>query len=130
MPCRSLLFLTFFIFSFILHAAPENQGLNGTWISKGKMEIRTLVLNDNNKGEFISKHPQGTCIAKLKVTLDDQFVRASGLAPNCQQQNNAVAFEFYCQQLDNSRMRCKIRSIHAKSGSTKEGVEDFERNQI
>ena len=127
MPGRFLLFAVFSFLGFTLHAQSGEQGLAGTWVSKGKYETRTLVLDDNGKGQFLSKHQQGSCGATLQAVIDGQFAMASGVAQNCQQVNNAVAFEFYCQQTDTDRIRCKIRSSHEKSGSSKEGIEDFER---
>lgn len=127
MPGKFLLLLSLVIISLSLNAASDKPGIEGKWVSKGKMETRTLTLNDSGKGQFISEHPQGSCGADLTVQAEGQFAMAAGLAPNCQQKNNAVAFEFYCQQTDINRMRCKIRSTHEKSGSIKEGVEDFDR---
>ena len=127
MLTRFLIVLALSILCYPVHAELEKHDLMDTWVSKGKVETRTLTLNDYDRGRFLSEHPQGKCKADLKYKMQGQFVMASGTAPDCQQKNNAVAFEFYCQQVENDHIRCKIRSIHTKSGSTKEGVEDFQR---
>lgn len=106
---RLLLWLMLCIFSIPLHAESSNQGLNGTWVSKGQQEVRTLSLNDNGKGRFVSDHPQGSCDANLNSVVESHFAMASGLVPNC-------------QQTDINRIRCKIRSTHEKYGNIQEGA--------
>ena len=124
---RSVILLAFLLLFTSLHADTSKHELIGTWVSKGKVETRTLTLRDSTSGQFLSEHPQGKCKTDLKIRVQGQFLQASGVAQDCQQKNNPVAFEFYCQLADINRLRCKIRSKHTRSGSTKEGVEDFER---
>ena len=65
--------------------ADTGSGLNGTWISEGSQEHRTLILKSDGVGSFFSDHPAGVCAAELEVTFDGSFAVASGAAPNCQQ---------------------------------------------
>ncbi len=110
-----------------VQAQDPAPGLYGNWVSHGQHETRSLSFNANGKGEFLSEHAQGRCLAPLDAVVDGQFVMAAGIANNCQQRDNPVAFEFYCQQTASNRLRCKIHSKHQKSGNSKQGVEDFER---
>jgi hypothetical protein len=107
--------------------ASPNSNLTGSWISKGQSESRSLTLDPDGKGEFLSMHSRGNCSAQLQTEVDETFFIASGIANHCQQRNNAVAFEFYCQQTSADQLRCKIRSAHIQSGNTKEGIENFTR---
>ena len=127
MQVKLMLLVSLLIASFMLQAQSEKQDLGGTWVSQGQQETRTLTLQNNGKGEFLSEHSQGRCLAQLDVVIDGQFIMAAGVANNCQKKNNAVGFEFYCQQSTKNELRCNIRSKHQKSGNTKQGVELFKR---
>ena len=107
--------------------ATSANSLAGEWISSGQTETRSLTLDADGKGRFLSTHARGNCAAQLDAVIDKTFVMASGIAQHCQQRNNAVAFEFYCQQTGPDQLRCKIRSAHIQSGDSKEGVEAFTR---
>ncbi len=109
------------------NSAASANSLAGNWVSVGENETRTLTLATDGKGQFLSMHSLGQCSAALDTVVDQTFVMASGIAPHCQQRNNGVAFEFYCQQLGPDHLRCKIRSSHLKSGNSKQGVETFKR---
>ena len=122
-----IIFITLAINSLLVEAQNQAPSLYGNWVSQGQHETRSLTFNDNGKGEFLSEHAQGRCLAPLDAIVDGQFVMAAGVAKNCQQLDNAVTFEFYCQQTASNRLRCKIHSKHQKSGNSKQGVEDFER---
>ncbi len=108
-------------------SATSANSLVGNWVSVGENETRTLTLTTDGKGQFLSLHSLGQCSAELDTVVDRTFVMASGVALHCQQRNNGVAFEFYCQQLSPDQLRCKIRSAHIKSGNSKQGVETFTR---
>lgn len=110
-------------------AATPDTAVLGDWESTGAKEHRTLTLKDDGTGLFVSDHPMGICIAPLKVESEGQFVRAFGLAEDCQRKANPVDFEFFCQQTGSDSLRCKIKSAHRPSGNTKQGVEDFVRKQ-
>ena len=127
MPKNLLIFITLTLFSLLVQAENGSATLYGNWISQGQHETRSLTFNDNGKGEFLSEHAQGRCLAQLDAIVDGQFVMAAGIANNCQQRDNPVAFEFYCQQTASNRLRCRIHSTHQKSGNRKQGIEDFER---
>ena len=92
-------------------------------------ERRILTLDENGSGQFVSVHPAGICMAHLMVQTEDAFVRAYGTAENCQQKDNPVRFEFFCQQVGLAALRCKIKSVHEPSGNTKQGVETFTRKE-
>ncbi len=124
---KLIIFISLISNSLLVQAQSEPPTLYGNWISQGQQETRSLTISDNGKGEFLSEHTQGRCLAPLDAVVDGQFVMAAGVAKNCQQRDNAVAFEFYCQQTSGNRLRCKIHSKHQKSGNSKQGVEDFER---
>ena len=110
-------------------AASTDTTLQGEWLSAGAKEQRTLTLKSDGSGLFVSDHPMGICIAPLKVESEGQFVRAFGLAEDCQRKTNPVDFEFFCQQIGVDALRCKIKSTHRPSGSTKQGVENFGRKK-
>ena len=110
-----------------VQARAEQQTLLGNWVSRGQQETRTLTLNDNGKGQFLSEHTLGQCLAPLDTVIDGGYVMAAGLAKNCQQKDNAVAFELYCQQTTVNQLRCKIHSKHQLSDNIIQGVEDFQR---
>jgi len=81
------------------------------------------------RDNFLSKFLDQRCLENLETIIDGQFVMASGIAKNCPQKDNAVAFEFYCQQTTANNLRCKINSSHQKTGNAKQGVENFQRQQ-
>ncbi len=92
MQVKLMLLVSLLIASFMLQAQSEKQDLGGTWVSQGQQETRTLTLQNNGKGEFLSEHSQGRCLAQLDVVIDGQFIMAAGVANNCQKKKQCGGF--------------------------------------